>query len=60
MGDGYDQVTDILGTGYHFAQQAGRETDGTGLSIASCWEVGKVWEETLHVTPPIPRKLGEP
>jgi exonuclease III len=51
VGDGYDQVTDILGTGYHVAHQAGRETDGTGLSIASRWEVGKVWEETLHVDP---------
>jgi len=31
VGGGYDQVTDILGTGYHVAHQAGRETDGTGL-----------------------------
>jgi endonuclease/exonuclease/phosphatase family metal-dependent hydrolase len=49
--DGYDQVADILGPGYHVAHQAGRETDGTGLSIASRWEVGEVWEETLHVSP---------
>src|SRR5829696_7618204 len=57
--DGYDQVTDILGTGYHVAHQAGRETDGTGLSIASRWEVGKVWEGTLHVTPRVdPSKIA--
>jgi endonuclease/exonuclease/phosphatase family metal-dependent hydrolase len=60
VGDGYDQVTDILGTGNHVvAHQAGRETDGTGLSIASRWEVGKVWEETLRVTPRVdPRKIA--
>jgi len=48
--DGYDQVADLLGASYHVAHQAGREVDGTGLSIASRWEVGEVWEETLHVT----------
>src|SRR5215203_3679954 len=36
---------------YQVADQAGREAEGTGLSIASRWEVGEVWEETLHVTP---------
>jgi len=49
--DGYDQVAGLLGAGCHVAHQAGREADGTGLSIASRWEVGEVWEETLHVTP---------
>jgi len=49
--DGYDQVADLLGASYHVAHQADRE--GTGLSIASRWEVGEVWEETLHVTPRI-------
>jgi endonuclease/exonuclease/phosphatase family metal-dependent hydrolase len=49
--DGYDQVADLLGASYHVAHQAGREAEGTGLSIASRWEVGEVWEETLHVTP---------
>ena len=48
--DGYDQVADLLGASYHVAHQAGREADGTGLSIASRWEMGEVWEETLHVT----------
>jgi endonuclease/exonuclease/phosphatase family metal-dependent hydrolase len=50
--DGYDQVADLLlDASYHVAHQAGREAEGTGLSIASRWEVGEVWEETLHVTP---------
>jgi endonuclease/exonuclease/phosphatase family metal-dependent hydrolase len=46
--DGYDQVADLLGASYHPAHQPGREADGTGLSIASRWEV---WEKTLHATP---------
>ncbi len=49
--DGYDQVADLLGATYNVAHQAGREAEGTGLSIASRWEVGEVWEETLHFTP---------
>jgi endonuclease/exonuclease/phosphatase family metal-dependent hydrolase len=49
--DGYDQVSDLLGASYHVAHEAGRELDGTGLSIASRWEVRNVWQETLHVTP---------
>jgi endonuclease/exonuclease/phosphatase family metal-dependent hydrolase len=49
--DGYDQVSDLLGASYHLAHEAGREADGTGLSIASRWEVKNVWQETLHVTP---------
>jgi endonuclease/exonuclease/phosphatase family metal-dependent hydrolase len=49
--DGYDQVADLLGATYNVAHQAGREAEGTGLSIASRWEVGEVWEETLHLTP---------
>jgi endonuclease/exonuclease/phosphatase family metal-dependent hydrolase len=49
--DGYDQVADLLGVSYHVAHQAGREAEGSGLSIASRWEVGEVWEETLNVTP---------
>jgi endonuclease/exonuclease/phosphatase family metal-dependent hydrolase len=45
--DGYDQVADLLDTSYHIAHQAGREAEGTGLSIASRWEVGEVWEEIV-------------
>jgi endonuclease/exonuclease/phosphatase family metal-dependent hydrolase len=48
--DGYDQVADLLGASYHVAHQAGCEAEGTGLSIASRWDVGEVWEETVQVT----------
>jgi endonuclease/exonuclease/phosphatase family metal-dependent hydrolase len=51
VNDGYDQVADLLGASYYITHQAGREAEGTGLSIASRWEVREVWEETLHVTP---------
>jgi endonuclease/exonuclease/phosphatase family metal-dependent hydrolase len=56
--DDYDQVTDILGGGYHLAHQTGREQgrggdieDGQGISIASRWPLGEVWEPDLDVTP---------
>jgi endonuclease/exonuclease/phosphatase family metal-dependent hydrolase len=58
VGDGYDQVIDILGSGYHLAHQTQREAgrggdieDGQGISIASRWPIGKVWEPDLNVTP---------
>jgi endonuclease/exonuclease/phosphatase family metal-dependent hydrolase len=58
VGDGYDQVTDILGSGYHLAHQTEREADrggdiedGQGISIASRWPLGEVWEPDLNVTP---------
>ena len=49
VADEYDQVADLLGVSYHITHQAGRGAEGTGLSIASSWEVREVWEETLHV-----------
>jgi hypothetical protein len=58
VGDGYDQVIDILGSGYHVAHQTQREADrggdiedGQGISIASRWPLGEVWEPDLNVTP---------
>src|SRR5215218_3903998 len=58
VGDGYDQVTDILGPGYHVVHQTDREAgrgedieDGQGISIASRWPLGEVWEPDLNVTP---------
>jgi endonuclease/exonuclease/phosphatase family metal-dependent hydrolase len=51
VADGYDQVADLLGTGYHVAHQAAREPDGQGVSIASPWPVGEVREVDLHLTP---------
>jgi endonuclease/exonuclease/phosphatase family metal-dependent hydrolase len=54
--DGFDQVVELLGPGYHVAHQAGREADGSGASIASRWPLGEVREVDLHVTP---RTQGE-
>ena len=58
VGDGYDQVADILRRGYQIVHQTDRETamggdieDGQGISIASRWPIGKVWEPDLNVTP---------
>lgn len=58
VGSGYDQVTDILGPGYHLAHQTARELgrggdieDGQGISIASRWPLREVWEPDLNVTP---------
>jgi len=58
VGEGYDQVTDILGYGYHLVHQTDREADrggdiedGQGISIASRWPLGEVWEPNLDVTP---------
>ena len=58
VGDGYDQVIDILGSAYHLAHQTDRELgrggdieDGQGISIASRWPIGEVWELDLNVTP---------
>jgi endonuclease/exonuclease/phosphatase family metal-dependent hydrolase len=47
----YDQVVDLLGTGFHVAHQGHREADGQGTSIASRWPLGAVQELDLHVTP---------
>src|SRR5215212_69261 len=58
VGDGYDQVADIRGRGYHIVHQTDREAarggdieDGQGISIASRWPLGEVWEPDLNVTP---------
>ena len=51
--DGYDQVADLLGAGYHIAHHGGRTENGSGLSIASCWPLGKVREMMSRVTPRI-------
>ena len=58
VGNGYDQVGDILGPGYHVAHQTDRELgrggdieDGQGISVASRWPIGEVWEPDLNVTP---------
>jgi endonuclease/exonuclease/phosphatase family metal-dependent hydrolase len=49
--DGRDQVTDLLGPGYHLAHQREREADGSGVSLASRWPITRVHEVDLHLTP---------
>jgi endonuclease/exonuclease/phosphatase family metal-dependent hydrolase len=48
---GYDQVTDVLGDGYHVAHQQGRTADGVGASMACRWPLTRVRQHFLHVTP---------
>jgi len=57
VGDGYDQVAALLGPGYHVAHQTDREAgrggdieEGQGISVASRWPLGEVWEPDLNVT----------
>jgi endonuclease/exonuclease/phosphatase family metal-dependent hydrolase len=52
VGDGYDQVKDVLGPSYHVAHQTvGLVGDGNhGASIASRWPFGEVREADLHLT----------
>lgn len=47
---GTDQAADLLGQGYHLAQQQDREKDGQGITTASRWRLGRVFEVGLHVT----------
>ena len=49
--DGYDQVADLLGPGYHLANQTRREANGSGISLASRWPLGQVHEVDLQLTP---------
>src|SRR5215213_5237106 len=49
--DDYDQVTDLLGPGYHVAHQTRREADGSGVSLASRWPLAEVHEVDLQLTP---------
>ncbi|WP_255461002.1 endonuclease/exonuclease/phosphatase family protein [Edaphobacter albus] len=48
--DEYDQVHDLLGSGFHIAHQKQRGPQGMGISIASRWPLGEVQELDLNVT----------
>jgi endonuclease/exonuclease/phosphatase family metal-dependent hydrolase len=52
VGDSYDQVTDLLGSGFHVVHQGvGLLRDGNhGASIASRWPLREVREVDLHLT----------
>jgi len=45
-----DQAAEMLGPGYHLAQQQDREKDGQGITTASRWPLGRVLEVDCHVT----------
>jgi hypothetical protein len=53
VGDGYDQVVDLLGPDYHVVHQTvGLLGNGNhAASIASRWPLGELREVDLHVTP---------
>jgi exonuclease III len=46
-----DQVTEVVGDGYHLTHHPLREKDGSGISIASRWPIGAVRELDLQVGP---------
>ncbi len=45
-----DQAAEILDSGYHLAQQEHREADGQGITTASRWPFGRVFEIDFHLT----------
>lgn len=46
-----DQVSDLLGPGFHIVHQEKRDPQGMGISIASRWPMHDVQELDLNVTP---------
>lgn len=48
--DDYDQARDLLGEDYHVVHQQRRESDGTGMSLASRWPLTDSHEVDLLVT----------
>lgn len=54
--DDLDQAAELLGAGYHLAQQAVREKGrpgapaGQGVTTASKWAFGRIFEVDLHLT----------
>jgi endonuclease/exonuclease/phosphatase family metal-dependent hydrolase len=55
--EGYDQVVDLLGPGYHVWHHPVREADGSGNSIASRWPFGEVRDMDHHITDRVGRHL---
>jgi exonuclease III len=47
---GLDQAAEMLGPGYHLAQQQDREKNGQGITTASRWPFGHVSEIDFHLT----------
>jgi endonuclease/exonuclease/phosphatase family metal-dependent hydrolase len=51
VSDGYDQVNDLLGSGWQVVYSAAREGEGSATALASRWPLGAVHEVDLNVTP---------
>lgn len=49
--DDYNQITDLLGSGFHVVHHKNRDPQGMGISIASRWPLGEVHALDLDVTP---------
>jgi exonuclease III len=45
-----DQAAEILGPDFHLAHASHREANGSGITTASRWPLGRVVEVDLHVT----------
>lgn len=50
LAGGVDQAADMLGPDYHLAQQQDREDDGQGITTASKYPFGRIFEIDLNVT----------
>lgn len=50
VGDGVDQAVEMLGAGYHLAHSRDRDAEGQGITTASRWPFGEVFEVDLHLT----------
>jgi exonuclease III len=48
--EGFDQAAAILGPGFQFAHASHREANGSGITTASRWPLGRVVEVDLDVT----------
>ncbi|MEV0718186.1 endonuclease/exonuclease/phosphatase family protein [Asanoa sp. NPDC050611] len=48
--DGYDQLADVVGDGFHVVHQTGGHDGLRAVSVASRWPVGRVREADLRVT----------
>ena len=48
--DHADQAAEMLGPGYYLAQQQDREKDGQGITTASRWPFGRIFEIDFHLT----------
>ena len=55
LADRVDQAAEMLGPGYHLAQQRDHEDDGQGITTASRWPFGRTFEIDFHLTDRYPQ-----